>query len=196
MAAHSPRWLRWHAHAVLDKWLPVNHKKVGLPEKLRRFSKALDHDFARAHAAWRDIFGADELTGLLRPEWRHDGQPPARRDLFEDYFAAHFEAVAGCDPLDQATYVDIKTWLPDGVLVKADRTSMAHSLEVRCPLLDYRIVEFAAQLPPQMKLRGFSKKFLLKPSQRARLPAWLLERAQTRLQCAGFALDLGALRPL
>ena len=97
------------------------------------------------------------LTGLLRPEWRHDGQAPARRDLFEDYFAAHFEEVATCDPLDQATYVDIKTWLPDGVLVKADRTSMAHSLEVRCPLLDYRIVEFAAQLPPEMKLRGFSK---------------------------------------
>jgi asparagine synthase (glutamine-hydrolysing) len=196
MAAHSPRWLRQHAHAILDRWLPVNHKKVGLPEKLRRFSKALREDFARAHAAWRDIFGADELSGLLRPEWRHHAQAPAQRDLFEHYFASHFAEVAGCDPLDQATYVDIKTWLPDGILVKADRTSMAHSLEVRCPLLDHRIVEFAAQLPPEMKLRGISKKFLLKQSQRARLPAWLLDRPKQGFNAPVSQWILGALRPL
>ena len=196
MAAHSPRWLRQHAHGILDRWLPVNHKKVGLPEKLRRFSKALAEDFARAHAAWRDIFGVDELVGLLRPEWQYHAQAPAQRDLFEHYFASHFAEVAACDPLDQATYVDIKTWLPDGVLVKADRTSMAHSLEVRCPLLDHRIVEFAAQLPPDMKLRGFSKKFVLKQSQRARLPAWLLDRPKQGFNAPVSQWVVGALRQL
>jgi asparagine synthetase B (glutamine-hydrolysing) len=116
------------------------------------------------------------------------------RDLFESYFGKHFAEVEGCDPLDQATYVDIKTWLADDILVKADRTAMAHSLEVRCPLLDHRIVEFAAQLPPDMKLRGFSKKHLLKRSQRTRLPAWLLDRRKQGFNAPVSQWLLGPLR--
>jgi asparagine synthetase B (glutamine-hydrolysing) len=68
---------------------------------------------------------------------------------------------------------------------------MAHSLEVRCPLLDHRIVEFAAQLPPDMKLRGFSKKQLLKDSQRGRLPAWLLD-ARSKGSTRRVAMAAGA----
>lgn len=194
MAAHSPHWLRAHAHGLLDRWLPVDHRKVGWPEKVRRLTSALAQPFQNAHASWRDIFGATELQGLMQPAWREQAHAAPERELFDAYFGKHFAEVQGCDPLDQATYVDIKTWMVDDILVKADRTSMAHSLEVRCPLLDHRVVEFAAQLPPGMKLRGFSKKHLLKHSQRGRLPAWLLDRKKQGFNAPVSQWLLGPLR--
>ncbi len=194
MAAHSPKWVRERTHGVLDRWLPVDHRKVGWPEKVRRLSSALAEEFPRAHASWRDIFGAGELPGLMQAGWREQVQAAPQRELFEGYFGEHFAEVHGCDPLDQATYVDIKTWMVDDILVKADRMSMAHSLEVRCPLLDHRVVEFAAQLPPEMKLRGFSKKHLLKESQRSRLPAWLLKRRKQGFNAPVSQWLLGPLR--
>ena len=194
MAAHSPRWVRERAHRALDRVLPVDHRKVGWPEKARRLTAALAQDFPRAHSSWRDIFRADELHGIMQGGWREQVSVAPERDLFDAYFGKHFTEVKGCDPLDQATYVDIKTWMVDDILVKADRTSMAHSLEVRCPLLDYRVVEFAAQLPPDLKLRGFSKKHLLKQSQRSRLPGWLLKRKKQGFNAPVSQWVLGPLR--
>ena len=176
IAGHSPRWLREHAYGLIDRLLPVDHRKVGWPEKLRRFSAALTQDFPRAHASWRDIFGEQELLAIMQPAWRAKVMSEDGTGLFSDYFAQHFADVEGCDPVDQATYVDIKTFMADDILVKTDRMTMAHSLEARCPLLDHRVVEFASQLPAKFKLRGFSKKHILRQSQRSRLPGWVLDR--------------------
>ncbi len=195
-ASVLPAGLRGSAHGVLDRLLPVDHKKVGLSEKLRRFSAALAQPFERAHASWRDIFREPELAALMRPEWRRQVGATADAQLFEEYFEPHFDAVRGCDPLDQATYVDIKTWMVDDILVKADRASMASSLEVRCPLLDHRVVEFAARLPPSMKLKGFDKKHVLKASQRGRLPDELLDRKKRGFNAPLSQWLLGPLRPL
>lgn len=194
LARHSPGWIRRQLPVFLDRVLPVDHRKVGWPEKLRRFSAALPLDSARAHAAWWDIFGESELSRVMRKDWQAEDADEA--DVFADYFAGHFADVAGCHPVDQASYVDIKTWLVDDILVKADRMSMAHSLEVRCPLLDHRVVEFAAQLPPEFKLRGFAKKYLLKQSQRSRLPAWVLDRPKRGFNAPVSQWLLGPLREL
>jgi asparagine synthase (glutamine-hydrolysing) len=196
MASVLPRGLRGSAHGVLDRLLPVDHKKLGLPEKLRRFSAALAQPFERAHASWRDIFREPELAALMRGDWRARVGGSADGQMYEEYFAPHFAAVKGCHALDQATYVDIKTWMVDDVLVKADRTSMANSLEVRCPLLDHRVVEFAARLPPEMKLRGFDKKHVLKLSQRGRLPDELLNRKKAGFNAPLSQWLLGPLRGL
>jgi asparagine synthase (glutamine-hydrolysing) len=77
-------------------------------------------------------------------------------------FAPFFERVADIHYVDQAAYVDVNTWLVDDIFVKVDRASMAHGLEVRSPLLDYRIAEFSASLPTHMKLHGFRTKYLLR----------------------------------
>ena len=196
LAGVAPLWLRGRAHGLLDRLLPVDHRKVGWSEKLRRFSAALAQPYPRAHASWRDIFSATELSALMTPAWREQVAAAGAGDLFEQYFAEHFEAVEGCDPLDQATYVDTKTWLVDDIMVKADRTSMAHSLEVRCPLLDHRIVEFAARLPPEMKLKGFQKKHLLRQSQRERLPGWVLDRRKQGFNAPVSQWVLGPLREM
>lgn len=78
--------------------------------------------------------------------------------------------------LDQAQYADLKFWLPGDILTKVDRTSMAVALEAREPLLDHRLVEFAAGLPENMRLRGGQGKFLMKKAMRRYLPDNVLYR--------------------
>jgi asparagine synthase (glutamine-hydrolysing) len=155
-------------YAAADRLLPVSFSKVSLDYKLRHFLSELDMSFPRAHASWRNIFSAAERREIMQPEWREMLESP-ESDPFRQ-FEPHYAAVADCHDLDQATYVDIKTWLADDILVKVDRATMAHSLEARAPLLDHRLVEFAAALPPRWKLKGMRKKHLFKQSQRGRLP--------------------------
>jgi asparagine synthase (glutamine-hydrolysing) len=73
-------------------------------------------------------------------------------------------------------YVDTKLWLPDDLLARGDKTSMAVSLEARVPLLDHKLVEFAAALPQNLKLKGFARKYLLKKVSRASLPPQIIQR--------------------
>ena len=91
-------------------------------------------------------------------------------------FEKHLSAVPDAHYLDQAMYVDIKTWLVDDILVKVDQASMAHGLEARPPFLDPRLVELAASLPPGLKMKGLRQKYLLKQSQAKHLPGALLAR--------------------
>jgi asparagine synthase (glutamine-hydrolysing) len=76
--------------------------------------------------------------------------------------------------LQRAQYADLTVYMPNDPLVKVDRMSMAHSLEVRCPLLDYRVVEFAFRVPTGTKLAGLEAKHLLKQVARRRLPEEIL----------------------
>ena len=84
--------------------------------------------------------------------------------------------VGDADPVHDLMYLDVKTWLPDDVLVKTDRMSMAASLEARVPLLDHRVVEFAAGLPASLKVRSLGTKALLRHALRRDLPAATLRR--------------------
>jgi asparagine synthetase B (glutamine-hydrolysing) len=84
--------------------------------------------------------------------------------------------------------VDVKTYLADDILVKVDRMSMAASLEARVPLLDYRIVEFALNLPPHLKLNGQETKVILRRIMANRLPEAVLNKPKE-----GFSIPLETL---
>jgi asparagine synthase (glutamine-hydrolysing) len=83
------------------------------------------------------------------------------------------------DIINKMLYVDSKSWLPDDLLVKADKMTMANSVELRVPLLDHKILEHAASLPPHYKLNGFSLKHILKSTFRKRVPEVILNRKKT-----------------
>ncbi|MBA4766239.1 MAG: amidotransferase 1, exosortase A system-associated [Porphyrobacter sp.] len=115
--------------------------------------------------------------------------PGARRALYSDSFAASLagfraedelialmRAAPGRSGLDRAQYADLTFWMPGDILTKVDRTSMAVSLEAREPLLDHRLVEFAARLPEGMRVRGSVGKYLLKKSLERYLPNDILYR--------------------
>ena len=147
--------------------------------KLHQFLKGLPMDGRRAHFSWRIYESAKTWDDVLLEDF----------DLEDVYglFDRHYEDAKDLSPLDQALYVDTKTFLVDSVMVKADRASMAHGLEARAPLLDYRIVEFAARLPEDMKLCGRQGKYILREAQRARLPAFLFDAPKR-----GFSVPISA----
>jgi asparagine synthase (glutamine-hydrolysing) len=102
-------------------------------------------------------------------------------DIAGAYINAHYPS-----ELDALCMHDLKLYLPDDILTKVDRMSMAVSLEVRVPLLDYRLVEFAFGLPPRLRLRGRTGKYLLKRLLERYLPAKHVYRSKQ-----GFAVPLG-----
>src|ERR1041385_450832 len=83
-------------------------------------------------------------------------------------------------------YLDIKNYLPNDILTKVDRMSMAHSIEARVPLLDHKFVEFAATIPPELKLKGVTTKYIFKKAMEGILPNEILYRPKR-----GFAVPLG-----
>lgn len=98
----------------------------------------------------------------------------------------HWQAAAGADPLTQAQYADIKTWLPGDILVKVDRASMANGLEVRAPFLDHHLLEWGVNLPPEVKIAGGEKKAVLKRAMEPFVPRDLLYRPKQ-----GFSMPIG-----
>jgi asparagine synthase (glutamine-hydrolysing) len=100
-----------------------------------------------------------------------------RRRRFDPFVALEPHlARAPQEPLARALYLDLKTWLADDGLVKVDRMSMAHALEVRCPMLDHRVVELAARVPSRLKMDGGRTKILLRRVAERRLPREILSR--------------------
>ncbi len=87
--------------------------------------------------------------------------------------------VEGQNTLDAMLYIDTKSWLPDELLIKADKMTMANSVELRVPLLDHKVLEFAASLPPSFKLNGFTPKYILKKVLSQKIPTEILNRKKT-----------------
>ncbi|MDX2165623.1 MAG: asparagine synthase (glutamine-hydrolyzing) [Deltaproteobacteria bacterium] len=103
-----------------------------------------------------------------------------------ELFRALYDAADGADALSRIQYIDFKTYLPDDILTKVDRASMANSLEVRCPFLDHHLIEYAARLPPTLKLRGRQSKLVLRQAVAGLVPDAILARPKM-----GFAMPVG-----
>ncbi len=96
-----------------------------------------------------------------------------------DFRKRLLQNVESGDLLDKMLYIDTKTWLPDDLLVKADKITMANSIELRVPLLDHTVLEYAASLPNDFKLKGVTTKYILKKSFEGRIPDEILYRKKT-----------------
>lgn len=151
--------------------------------------------------------GYARAVSFTAPELRDGLYTDAFRKLRGDYRAEHaftsmMRTAPGRSGLDRAQYADLKFWLPGDILTKVDRTSMAVSLEAREPLLDHRLIEFAASLPESMRVRSGQGKWLLKQTMRRYLPNEILYRPKQgfvtpiaqwfRGPLASTALDLAA----
>ena len=102
-------------------------------------------------------------------------------------FGAYFKVAAKASPLDRMLYVDAKVWLPDDLLIKADKMTMANGLELRVPFLDHKMVEFAATLPNASKIQGKGGKTLLRSAMRRVLPDAIIDRPKK-----GFPIPIGS----
>lgn len=153
-------------------YLPVSRKNFSLDFKIKRFVQGLGFHPDFRHQAWMGSFMPHELRRVLLPGL-------AETAFLQDPYAtvAKFREVSGArDYFDQASYQYTRLYLMADVLVKVDRASMARGLEVRAPLLDTKVVEFACALPGAYKLKGLTTKYLLKEAARAWLPEEIVDR--------------------
>jgi len=104
-----------------------------------------------------------------------------------EVLGGYFKAVEKASPLDRMLYVDAKVWLPDDLLIKADKMTMANGLELRVPFLDHKMVEFAATLPNASKAGGKGGKTLLRNAMRGVLPDAIIDRPKK-----GFPIPIGS----
>jgi asparagine synthase (glutamine-hydrolysing) len=167
-----PNKIREGLLTLTHKFWPVSFGKVSLDYKIRKFLEGHSPDVDRAHASWRILFSEEEKRSL----WAHPLENQLKNNDPLEPFLNYAREVRNCHYLDRAMYVDLKTWLPDDIMVKIDRSTMAHGLEARAPFLDYRLVEFAASLPISLKIRGLQKKYLLKQAYKKYLPSEVLHQ--------------------
>lgn len=113
---------------------------------------------------------------LRRQLWQGEAARALTGYRAEDRYIRVMTDAPARDPIDRAQYADMKIWLPGDILTKTDRMSMAVGLEAREPLLDHRLVEFAARLPASLRIEGTTGKYLLKKAMAPTLPAAILYR--------------------
>ena len=165
---HVPLPVRSALRAALDRYLPVSDEKISLEYKLKRWIDGSRLHPDEAHFFWNGTFSNEQ-----RRQIRYGANGNGLRALVES-----LDLVRG-GTIDRYLTVDQNYYLPDDILYKTDRMSMAHSVEVRPPFLDPRIVDFAAGLPQHLKIRGFKQKYVLKELMRGKLPESVLNRKKT-----------------
>ncbi|HEV8479161.1 MAG TPA: asparagine synthase (glutamine-hydrolyzing) [Candidatus Eisenbacteria bacterium] len=149
--------------------------------RLKRFVDQVAKSPRARNAGWIFQFDRAAKAELYTPEFAEQVLSlDSEQFVFDRYRESEAE-----DFLDEALYADVTTYLPDCLLVKADIATMAHGLEARSPFLDHPLMEFAARLPADLKIRGREPKWILKRAFRDRLPASILERPKM-----GFNLPL------
>lgn len=127
------------------------------------------------------------LTGGLRHKLYEPGFGESAGDYLEGTFRRHFDRTEHHrEPLSRLLYVDTRTWLADDLLVKADKMTMAASVELRVPFLDHRLVELSARIPADQKIRGNEGKWILKRAMESQLPREVVWRKKM-----GFPVPVG-----
>ncbi len=151
---------------LCTKVLPTNFNKLSFSFKLLQFIKGMSQKWPYRHFAWRQIFTRHEINKLLRFNKPLKTEYSNKLEYFQN----------NLDLLDSCLFADINTWLADCLLIKSDRMSMAHGLEVRSPFLDHNLIEFAASIPSSLKLKYYKKKYIFKKSLRKKLSPEILAR--------------------
>jgi asparagine synthase (glutamine-hydrolysing) len=171
----------------------------GMPGRLtaplrnaKKFARSAAANFEDRYLGYGTYFTDELKQRIYTDQWRE-------RTAEYDAYAAHrryFARVAGAAPLNRLLYVDLKTFLPCLNLITTDKTSMAANLEVRVPFLNREMIELAGRMPPRLKLKGLTRKYVLKRALENVLPREVIWRKK-----AGFGAPIrswlrGPLRPL
>jgi asparagine synthase (glutamine-hydrolysing) len=185
VARHVPPGLLKLALGALRAW-PVSDDKISFEYKLKRFLEGCLMRPDRAHVYWNGTFSEAQASALM--------QAPLPNAL--DRMLGDLRGKLPGDGIRPYLWFDQKYYLTDDILMKVDRMSMAHAVEARPPLLDHRIVEFAASLPASFKVQGSRQKVLLKELMKDKLPPSVLTRGKAGLDIPSHEWLRGPLRAL
>src|SRR4029077_4646907 len=162
---HLPKAIQLLALAASRRLPGLRRQKIGLYALCQA-------DEVKRLVNWFPLFNSDAKHALLKEDFKH----ALNGNNTYAVFAEHLARTDAIEPLHRMLYVDTKLWLPDDLLARGDKTSMAASLEARVPFLDHKLVEFAASLPQNLKVKRLTRKYLLKRVSRAWLPPEIIHR--------------------
>lgn len=166
------------AIALLAARLPVSHRYMSFDFRVKRTLRGLDHPAHLWLPVWMAPLAPSELAELF-------DAPIELDDLYSEAIEA-WDGCASSDAIERTIAFYIRLYLQDDILVKVDRASMLHSLEVRAPFLDCELVDFLRRLPATMKLRGSTSKYVLRQAAQNLLPNEVLTRSKQ-----GFGVPIG-----
>ena len=178
-----PAFVRKQIIKRLVDALPVSLSKVSFDFKAKRFVTGAELDEEESFFWWRIIFTETAKNDLYSQAFRERLDVRPTKHLYKEYFSRSRTD----DPLNRMLYVDTRFYLPSDMLVKVDRMTMANALEARVPFLDHEMVEFAATIPPSIKFKNRSKKYILKKALSPLLSDEILYRKK-----AGFNVPVNA----
>ncbi len=169
------------------RFLPASRSHAGRLRRVGQFLEVTGQPLRQRIQAWSSFFRGRDLDALLQNRLSVD---PG------DHFERYLTEAEGASPMAKLLYLTYCTYLPEDLLVKMDRMTMAHGLEARSPFLDTALTEFAGSLPDSLKLRGLTTKRVLREAFRHLVPPSILDRRKM-----GFGVPLGAwfrsqMRPL
>jgi asparagine synthase (glutamine-hydrolysing) len=173
-----PEFLREKVISKIVNRLPESTKGRHFANRLKRFVRFSPLPPEERYISWVSFFDEQERRRLYSGIYQNTDTMGIHK--------AFFKKIEATDFLNKVFYVDVKTYLPNDLLFMGDRMSMAHSLELRVPFCDHRLLEFSATIPQEMKIRGWHLKHLLKKSMSELLPSAILKRGKQ-----GFMVPLG-----
>ena len=174
-----PSFIRKNFIRPLIDRLPVSHKKLSLEFKAKRFVRGAELDVPDSHFYWRVVLSDDAKREILSQEKAnafHDFSPSVQ--FFQDVY----NHCTASDELNRLLYIDYSYHLPDDLMIKNDRMTMAHSLEARVPFTDIELVDFLSSVPVDLKFKNRHKKYLLKSALRGFLPSIILQKKKVGLE--------------
>jgi asparagine synthase (glutamine-hydrolysing) len=181
----APRWFRRRVVPALTRNLRDDFSRPtgqSVPDGLKRLDRLGEIDSRASTLRWGSFFSPGERQTL----WKAEHRGGLRLDNAEAVIIEAYEAGSG-SALDRTLYADIHTYLPGDLLVKADRMTMAASLEARSPFLDQELIQWTARLPSGLKVRGQRGKYILRKAFADALPERVIRHGKQ-----GFGIPLSA----
>ncbi|MHC4167513.1 MAG: asparagine synthase (glutamine-hydrolyzing), partial [Planctomycetota bacterium] len=175
---HVPRWARHGLIAPVVNRLPVSHKKLSLEFKMKRFLGGQDLPPAEAHLWWRILLTEAQKRALYSAK-TIERLADERSDR---HFTDAFGRSGAKHVLSGLMYIDSTVFLPDDLMIKNDRMSMAHSLEARVPMTDPELTQFMATVPPRVKFPRLRKKHILRRAMQNVLTPTILNKKKVGLE--------------
>jgi len=176
-----PKFIRDKLVKKIVHLFPASKKRLSLEFKAKKFISGIDYPPEISNSIWWGAYNPTEKESLFSPEFKS----LIKVDPFLPVLN-HSKNCQAHHTLDRLSYLDLKLYLQDDLLVKSDRMSMANSLEIRVPFLDHTFVDFATSIPYPLKLKGLQTKYILKKTMSLHLPREAIHRPKI-----GFDIPLG-----
>lgn len=157
--------------------LPVSHGKLSFEFRAKRFTRGAELDTADSHFYWRMVLSGDARAQVLKDSGEYSDFPEP-----EEYFRKIFRTCSADSDLNRLLCIDTSCHLPNDLMVKNDRMTMAHSIEARVPFTDVELFRFLARVPVRHKLPGLHKKHLLRESMKDLLPPVIVGKKKVGLE--------------